>query len=306
MVKLCSAYYCNLKLILMWLVIYGHWIEPEIGSNPTLYRAYRTIYLFHMPLFAFLSGLFLRERTDCIRQLRRIAPLYLLCQSAAVVLGLTPWHTPWWILWYLLSLCFWLMAAALLLHLRRSRWGILLLTVALGCLAGQLRWVGRPFSLSRTLVFFPCFWLGVLLPPDIPWHRFRLPSLAGLLLLPADIPATMLYHAGPCDPLLRLRCYGIAGALGLLVLSWCPRRRLPWTRAGADTMPAYLLHGPVVALLRPVPRPMPATILFLYIVHKATQWHHPYGIIGKEECPCGDLKNCIPPRASRSTGSSWP
>ena len=61
MVKLRNAYYCNLKLLLIFLVVYGHAIEPSISEDPSLYRIYRLIYLFHMPLFAFLSGLFVKS-----------------------------------------------------------------------------------------------------------------------------------------------------------------------------------------------------------------------------------------------------
>ena len=304
MVKLRSAYYCNLKLLLIFLVILGHWIEPEIGSSPVLNRVYRTIYLFHMPLFAFLSGLFVKDRGACIRQLRRMAPVYLLCQTAAVALGQTPWHTPWWILWYLLSLCFWLPAAWMLLGLPRGKWAALALSLLLGCLSGRAAWIGRTLSLSRTIVFFPYFWLGVLVPADVPWYRFRVPALLGLPALLTDISAVTLYHTGPCAPITRLRCYLAAGVLGLLVLSWCPRRRFPWTRAGADTMAAYLIHGPLIRLIGPVPHPVPATAALLYIIHIATKWYQPYGILGKEAFPWPDLKNCIKPRANRSTGSS--
>lgn len=304
MVKLRNAHYCNLKLGLLFLVILAHWIEPSIWSDPDLYQLYRLIYLFHMPLFVFLSGLFLNSSAGCLRQLRRVLPIYLVCQSIAVALGKTQWPTPWWFLWYLPSLCCWLGLAALLLRLKRLRWLILPLSVALACLAGTVPWIGRTYSLSRTIVFFPWFWLGVLLPPDIPWHKLRLLPLPALLLLSPDISAVTLYHAAPCPPLLRLKCYGLALALGLFVISWCPRRRFPWTRAGADTLPAYLLHGPLVYLLRPIPHPVPATVLFLYLTHKATQWHCIYGITGKEVRPWPDLKIYTKPRANRSTGSS--
>ena len=305
MVKLRNAYYCNLKLFLIWLVVLGHLIEPDIGSSPGLYRLYRWIYLFHMPLFAFVSGLFLKSSAHCLRQLRRMLPVYLLCQSAAAVLGLTSWHTPWWVLWYLLSLCFWLLAGALLLRLNRGKWLILALSFAAGCLAGQIDWIARPFSLSRTIVFFPWFWLGVLLPPELPWHRLRLPAVAAALLLRPGMPAVTLYQAAPCAPIVRLECYICALVLSALVLSWCPRRRFPWTRAGADTLPAYLLHAPLAVLLRQIPCPALTTTFFLYIVCKATRWRSPYGIIGKEECPWPDSTTYTKPRASRSTGSSW-
>lgn len=311
MIKLRNAYYCNLKLVLIWLVIFGHWIEPLIWTSPPHYRLYRLIYLVHMPLFALLSGLFLRDSRGCLRQLGRILPLYLICQAIAVALGQAPWHTPWWTLWYLLSLCFWLAAGALLLKLRRGKWLILALSLTAGCLVGTIPWVGRPFSLSRTVVFFPWFWLGVILESDIPWHRFRLPGLAALVLVLLTRPqmsVVTLYQAAPCDPRLRLESYAYAALLGLFLLSWCPRRRFPWTRAGTDTLPAYLLHAPVVRLLRhfPIPQAWLCTCVFLYLTHKAMQWHGAYGIIGKEECPWPDSKTFTNPRASRSTGSFSP
>ena len=307
MVRVRNAYYCNVKLFLMWLVVFGHWIEPEIYTDPGRYGLYRLIYRVHMPLFVFLSGLFVKDRAGALRQLRRMGPVYALCQGIAVLLGKTPWQTPWWVLWYLLSLCCWLAAAAVLLRLGpRGRWAALALAATVGCLAGRAEWIGREWSLSRSIVFFPYFWLGVLLPPQVPWHRFRAVSLGALVLLPSGLPVTVLYHAGTCEPLVRLGCYGSALALGLLVLSWCPRRRFPWTRAGADTLAAYLLHGPVVRLVGPVPHPALAAAFFLYIISKATRWHRPYGIMGREECPWPDLKSCTKPRENRSTGSSWP
>lgn len=306
MVKLRNAFYCNLKLTLIFLVIFGHWIEPELGTDPRSYQIYRLIYLVHMPLFAFLSGLFIRSSTDALRQVKRVLPLYIICQALAVALCGIRWDTPFWHLWYLLSLCFWLLSVPLF---ERWRWPVLVLSVAAGCLAGLIPWIGRSCSWSRTIVFFPYFWLGVLLPTDIPWHRFRIPGLIALgvvLIADPQMSVVTLYHAAPCDPVIRLQCYGYALLLGLFLLSWCPRRRFPWTRAGADTLPAYLLHAPIVAALRPVPHPVLATILLLYIIHKAMQWRSIHGIIGKEEDKWPDLKIYTKPRASRSTASSCP
>lgn len=308
MVKLRSAYYCNLKLLLIWLVIFAHWIEPLIWTDPVLYTAYRWIYLVHMPLFAFLSGLFLRNTAGGARQLKRTLPLYILCQAIAVLSGNARWDTPWWILWYLLSLSFWLLLSCFLMGLKRGKWLVFVLAIAAGCLAGNTS-LGRTWSLSRTVVFFPYFWLGVMGNPDTQWHRLRIPGLAALLIVLTSSPkmsAVTLWHAGPCDPALRLQCYACGLLLGLFLLSWCPRRRFPWTRAGADTMPAYLLHGPIVGLLRqfPLPHPWLLTTFFLYIIHKAMQWHGVYGITGKEVCPWPDSRTCIKPTESRSTASS--
>ena len=51
MVKLKDARYCNLKLLLIFLVIYGHLIEPAIYQSKVLMTQYKWIYLFHIVLF---------------------------------------------------------------------------------------------------------------------------------------------------------------------------------------------------------------------------------------------------------------
>ena len=46
----------NLKVILIFLVVFGHLIERYIDTNLTLRGLYMFIYTFHMPLFIFVSG----------------------------------------------------------------------------------------------------------------------------------------------------------------------------------------------------------------------------------------------------------
>lgn len=295
MVKFRGAAYCNLKLLLLYLVVYGHWIEPWIWEDPALMVQYRWIYLVHMPLFCFLTGLFVRNGADCVRQLRRMAPLYLIAQGIAVAFG-TPPQTPFWHLWYLLSCMVWMAAAWLWFRLGRGRGKlvILILSVVAGCLACRVGWLDRTWSGSRTVVFFPWFWLGLCMDAGFPWKKYRiwgLAALAGAVFLVAAGPGfsvTFLYHAAPSalknGPYLRLLCYILGLFLGFFLLTWIPERRLPVSRAGADTMPAYLLHGPIVALLRTVRLPDPvyplAAAFLLYILYKAAQWTGPmHGIV---------------------------
>ena len=56
MLRLRDAKYCNLKLFLIFIVLYGHWIEPQTEHSAILLQVYRLIYAFHMPLFFVLSG----------------------------------------------------------------------------------------------------------------------------------------------------------------------------------------------------------------------------------------------------------
>lgn len=78
-----EAFYCNMKLLLIFMVVYGHLLEGIMDNAKPLIQIYRIIYSVHMPLFLFLSGLFLKNRAGCARQMNM--------------------DTPVWHLWHLLS-----------------------------------------------------------------------------------------------------------------------------------------------------------------------------------------------------------
>ena len=64
--------------------------------------------------------------------------------------------TPYWLLWYLLSLAGWRLLLPVFARLKRPLTFAVALAVAVGCASE----VGYYLSLSRTLVFFPMFVLG--------------------------------------------------------------------------------------------------------------------------------------------------
>lgn len=303
MVKFRQARYCNLKLILIFLVVYGHWIEPGIGSSKIKYIQYWWIYVLHMPLFTFLSGLFLREEKDCIRQVKRLLPLYCILQLPMSFFSKGNFDIlePFWHLWYLLSFCTWAVLGWLGLWLCK-KWHVsplVILAVAIlaGTFGGYLSFLDRILSGSRTIVFFPFFWLGLICGQDIPWQKYRMWGVAALgvaatvsLLWGSRIPADFLYHAKPYGAMeegagLRLLCYVLSSAMGFFLLTMIPDKRLPCTKGGADTMPAYLLHALIVGFLREIEVHWIVCMLLsgelIYIIYKVMQWYEPlYGVIG--------------------------
>src|SRR5699024_4083736 len=52
------AYFDNAKLILIFLVVFGHMIQPFIDASHEINTLYLWIYTFHMPAFIFLAGFF--------------------------------------------------------------------------------------------------------------------------------------------------------------------------------------------------------------------------------------------------------
>ena len=159
----------NLKCLLIFLVVYGHFIEnfQSIYASESTRIAYQFIYLFHMPGFVFVSGYFARKGDGKIFEkvlLNQIVPHFffqLVFEIFHWVVfpefsGKTLDLAPYWILWYLLSLAFWRISFQLLYKIRF----LLLISVILALVAGMVSSIGYPLSVSRTVVLFPFFVLG--------------------------------------------------------------------------------------------------------------------------------------------------
>lgn len=265
MIAVRNASYCNLKLIMIYLVVLGHMIEPQIETSAGLRLVYQLIYSFHMPMFAFLTGLFVQSQESCKKQGFRLLKLYCNLQIMVVIAtaGKQAVFTPYWHLWYLLSGASWMLLGWLWFRFGKKHYRISVLmgAVILGCAIGYVPQINRVLSLSRTIVYFPCFFVGVLCAPAaIYGKRCWSAFLAGILsigvffIMKDQIPVSFLYHAGSYGQLsfgwvYRLAAYGISGGMTTFLLSFAPGKRYWFTKLGADTLPTYLFHGPVVLLL---------------------------------------------------------
>lgn len=105
-----DADYCNLKFLLIFLVVYGHLIEGRLEESMLCNQIYRIIYTVHMPLFCFLSGFFMKGEAGCLRSMKQMFSYYVILQAAIVIWaalyskGGYSFFVPVWHLWYLLSL----------------------------------------------------------------------------------------------------------------------------------------------------------------------------------------------------------
>lgn len=311
-----TANYCNIKLLLLFCVIYGHMIEPNIASSEIAMFLYKLIYTIHMPLFLFLSGLFIKGKGQALSQAKHALLLYAACQSAVFLLSRLFHYTgisffrPYWHLWYLFSLgcmaalayCwYWLIQICPGLGHPVAKCALLLLSVSLACMAGNISMIGRDFSLSRTIVFLPYFLAGMFCPANICWKRYRLPGLVAFLyflvvfyLQGRKIPAAFYYQAEPYGTLplqqgiyFRLLCYMMAICFGFFLLSFAAGRRFPFSKIGANTLEIYLFHAPIVKALGAITSfaSVPAgtiiclapltTAYIVFLLYKTFQWKNP-------------------------------
>lgn len=273
-----NAYFCNLKVLLIFLVVYGHLIETKIWSNDCLMWQYRIIYAIHMPLFAFVSGVFLKEKKACLIQLKKALLYYLIFQSLYIVIikflkgGTASFVEPYWHLWYLLSLSCWALVCLVLEILEKYLQGcwikviLIAVSIVIACLVGNEEAIDRTFSLSRTIAFLPYVLMGKYFPQNTEVKKYRIWGIpAGmmalwvLLRITPDIPVSFFYQADSYmargvenGEFLRLLTYVIGIGLGFFILTIIPQKRFAVSKMGVNTLWIYILHAPVVLYLRRV------------------------------------------------------
>ena len=257
-----SAGFDTLKGLLIFLVVFGHLLEPQVGGGPNY--LYLMIYSFHMPAFVFLSGWFSRNST-LKKNLTGVLLPYLVFQVIYLLYAGLPVqiHSPYWILWYLFALFLWRLPAPLFRRFPALVWSLIPVSAAVSLLCGYTDRIGYDFALSRVLVFLPCFLLGFVLSGRrdsfLPLLRTPLSrglSLAGILVWAGYFWRVRLtfqrpwffgaasYQASGSSPGLRLLLLAAALTWIWFLLSWTPRRRVPGlTTLGGATLFVYLLHG---------------------------------------------------------------
>ena len=150
----------NLKVLLIFLVVVGHSLENYIGYNVILRSIYFFIFMFHMPLFVYISGYFSKNiekcRKNAIKGLLIPFILFNIIWYASVGNFKFPIYYAGWTLWYLISLSVW---RFFLKDIIKIKW-VLGLSIILGLLVGYVDKYSDLLSFSRIVAFLPFFLLG--------------------------------------------------------------------------------------------------------------------------------------------------
>ena len=159
----------NLKCLLIFAVVFGHMLELFMGKNDGFKVIYLVIYSFHMPLFAFVSGVFARYSPEKIRN-HLIYPyvvfqiLYLLFANNVLEKEAeVQFTTPYWLLWYLFASIAWNLLLPLVQgggFTWRKKAVVLTAAFLAGILIGFDDKAGYYLSFSRIVEFFPYFLMG--------------------------------------------------------------------------------------------------------------------------------------------------
>lgn len=262
----------NIRFLLILLTICGHFIEL---FDKTL-ESYKIIYSFHMPAFVFLSGLY--ADFDRKKLLKRLIFPYFVFQTLylifnSIVFSHTlidlQYTTPYWILWYLLTMIFYhLILPYLPQKNTRNAVIVLIAAICLSLAVGYDTSVGYYMSLSRTVVFSPFFLAGYYFPcikslPPIRYifeHRrfifiFGAAAILGSqYIINVNFPVRLFYGSysyitsgGSITQRLILICIALIWIVFLLLIF--PRKKIPFiTVLGQNTMPVFLFHALFIKL----------------------------------------------------------
>ena len=274
-----SKHYCmidNLRLTAIFCVVLGHLCETVhfYGSD----FLYIWIYSFHMPLFACISGFcFSYGKGEKYKVLKNLIYPYLIFQTLWALFNINvmndqsslQYTTPVWVMWYLMSMSAWYFAAHLLEVNGACAKIIFPVSILIALIVGYDITIGYFLSLSRTIVLFPFFYLGICIRKNIAILgkirvniKYRILSVCVLLactvlifVLRFDISSSWLYHSydyirSGSNVWYRSSILLVAAVIILSLFCIVPDKNYGFlTRLGQNTMPIFLLHGFVIKIL---------------------------------------------------------
>ncbi len=264
----------NLKGLLIFLVVWGHSLEFYVDESFCIEVIYTFIYLFHMPVFVFISGYFSKNVSKCrMKAFRNFFVPYLIFNTlwALVSIPVVGWQnvsllTPGWALWYLISMFYW---RILLKDLIKIRF-IFPISLIIGISMGLSAEFGAFLSISRTLFFLPFFLGGYYLSEEKLMKlrngkkRFSIVMITLTVILAINIsyynviPVEFLYgnqsYLEYDIPLLqlifaRIFMYIIGFSFVYILINMIHKTKTFFTKVGANTFPIYILHTYLVCLV---------------------------------------------------------
>ncbi len=273
-----NAFVDNAKVILIFLVVFGHMIQPFVSGSAPMNTLYMWIYTFHMPAFILLAGLYAKGYGNfkyIINLMKKLIVPYLFFQiiysGYYYLIGKPGWQTelfsPHWSLWFLFSLFCWHM---LLYWFKKIPPALgIAIAVQIGLIVGYFGEIGHTFSLSRTFVFFPFFLIGYWvtekqLMKAVKNKQMKFISVGIMAVLAAAIYVLPDFQTGwllasssysdlgmaEYGGLMRLLVYTIAALMVISIFAWIPEKHYKWTKLGTRTLYVYLLHGFFIQFFR--------------------------------------------------------
>ena len=272
-----DSYFDNLKAILIIAVIIGNSLEYANPTSIDIHYFILFLYIFHMPLFTFVSGYFCnkskRSTTDKVIHIFKIyvsAQCFYYGLDRIVFKNIThplEFFSPQWTLWYLISLMCWYILSDFVRDKKKWLISSIIVSICIGFDHG----VGSYASISRTFFFLPFFIAGMSFKKEyidkIKKYKYQLISASILLLsvlyIVSDNVAIELffeytkytfYYDSFIFPLfMRIFHYIGAFVIGSVILMYVPNKNLFFSPIGSNSLIMYISHSGITKGLYKLP-----------------------------------------------------
>ena len=265
-----ESYWDNLKFILIYCVVLGHCLGCCTTHGLSIVF-WDFVYLFHIPLFVFISGRFSNVQSKNYNKgILNLLFVYILFHIIRSGHGIITAHakfdsllTPAYTLWYLLTLVYW---RILVKFLPQKDNGIIISTAfVIGILAGFIP-ISTEMSFQRTFCYLPLFLLGYYTKNlDLQTWVKRIPrylSIGGLIIIILSLYVFLrdkdlehivtgsVYYTQPTYALYRFLMYIAAFVSGLFIMNITPTKYSWISKYGQQTMFIFLYHSFIIRAIK--------------------------------------------------------
>ena len=262
-----SAYWDNIKGLLMFLTVFAHILFQLQDNSKVINMTVDLIYMFHMPAFVFISGYFGKsERSHSYESLLKLVLLYFIFNSImGFIYHFDSLLEPMYSFWYLAALLVWRLTTHHIAKFKEIK--LILFTVAL--FTGFYSTVDNTFAASRIIGFYPYYMCGYLLSTEkaeeLINKKYPKRAVVGIAAAVAaavisvgaylyfeypDYALQMDYYDDPIDAFGRIVLYIIAFLAIYTLRCLSPEKNIPLlTMFGRNTPWIFILHRPLTLLL---------------------------------------------------------
>ena len=266
----------NLKFLLIFCVVLGHYVGYYTDDVENMKRLFFLLYLFHMPAFIFVSGLFSKKIINEKRwhKVLDYFIMYVFIKGILVIAErLNGGGKEFWLLeadgteWYAFAIMVFLVITIIARRLDPKF--VFIFSLFVGCLSGYHSSNGDFLVIQRILVFYPFFYLGYRMDPDrieavtrkkicrilaviigtftVIVVCFGIDRIYGARpLLTGRNPYSALGEFEAIGGLLRCGYYAIVFLLIFALIALMPTAKSIISTWGSHTLSVYTLHRAVI------------------------------------------------------------
>lgn len=259
----------NYKVLLIFLVVVGHFVGPSVPDNEFLRILKWFIVSFHMPAFIFVSGYFGKKDLPIGTIIRKLGIPYLVYEVIYYF-----WYTlllhketelyltkPKFTLWYLLALFLWRVLTPYVKRIPHH----MVLAILAGILIGFSNMEDNFLTIPRAVVFYPFYLAGTLFDretlTELRAGKGKQISTFCIVIILVFLTFIGLRRIAPMQifygrynytfmkqgilegVLWRSAMYLIGFAMTFSVMILMPEKKFALSYIGTRTMAIYLFHG---------------------------------------------------------------